>query len=76
MGPYGLPTHIEEIPTADLKALATDLGKDLDHVEEVSLPLHHETPAVTIVEHGNEALETIHDELTRREQASGKGHGL
>ena len=76
MGPYGLPTHIEEIPTAHLKALAADLGEDLDHVEEVSLPLHHEIPAVTIVEHGNEALETIRGELTRRAQASGKGHGL
>ena len=76
MGPYGLPTHIEEIPTVDLEALAADLGKDLDHVEDVSLPLHHEIPAVTIIEHGNEALETIQDELQRRKQASGKGNGL
>ncbi len=76
MGPYGLPTHIEEIPTADLKALATDLGKDLDHVEDVSLPPHHEIPANTIVENGEEALETIRGELTRRAQASGEGHGI
>ena len=66
MGPYGLPTHIEEIPTADLKALAADLGKDLDHVEDVSLPPHHEIPANTILKNGNAALERINAELKRR----------